>query len=109
MAVNNELGNTWHKAVTCKAPLRLLPGGTEENHKELQTGQLVPWPRFDPGASHMQAKQALLMYVTFICNCLFTHVYILQHVLRAIIISCVLFNRNGQNGELGFFSLLTSV
>jgi ATP sulfurylase len=50
MTVNNELEIMWKEAVIaayCKVLAQHLPTRTKENHKQLQTRELLFWPRFE--------------------------------------------------------------
>lgn len=114
IAMRDKLENTWHSAIMCNAPPRRLPGGNDENHKELHTGQSASWK-----ISILVLKQTLRFKQTCcLSSCVLLlfgkvfHTYFKlkkKHILGAIILSCVLLNRNGQNGVICVFSFLASV
>jgi hypothetical protein len=47
--MNDDIVRIWKEAVVAyfKVLSRHLPGGTDENHEELESGERVSWPRFE--------------------------------------------------------------
>jgi hypothetical protein len=55
--MNNELKRIWKEVIMASFEVLFqhLPGGTEKNHKKLQSGQPVPEPRLSPGSPKYEA------------------------------------------------------
>jgi hypothetical protein len=65
--VNDEFERIWMEAVVVSVKVlpRYLPGGTEERHRKLQSGQPVSWPKFELRTSRIQIRNVNHSTMTF--------------------------------------------
>jgi hypothetical protein len=81
--MNNELERIQMVAVLAKfkAMSRYLPGGSEENYKEPESGYQVSGPRFEPGTFRIRSRSAnhpaeiyicsRTLNMTIVCGCMY--------------------------------------